>query len=1769
MALIKFLKRKKEQIDQAIPDFNIRQRAGQAVKSVGRNVGRAVSNVERSSQRFGGAQRNRLDSALAAQRQRQAEQANLRREREAEARARKLEQSQRRLDDLRAKQEQRNADREFKSKMAAQGIGGGRQFRKELFNIDNIRKSTGQALYENKPLKIVRGAADFVAPITTGRNLIRTTGQAFGAGIEEFGLRKEQKAIDKENKAISKISDPKEALRRSQANSEKARKLTMLREEKQRTVNVPKVLADTGLFAADTALSATGAKAAIKAGKPVVKQVFKEAVKRSGQRAGIGAGFGAGTSISEGERDVKQIAKQAGISAAANVALGGVIDVAPKIISKGAKTIQTALEQPKFKPGFASTKGKIGLKPKQPKTEAPKDIPGFTPAPEAKPTKNTRIEVSGLKVKSQAQPTKNIIVKSTNPSVPSLTEADVNQIARNTKSTPEEVVNSYNVLSNRKSETTKDPIRNIQASLTSFIRDPKTWENKYAEPAKVLTAEDLPAPTAPKTKTQQQETKSAIDKAREQSEFLRSKQTQPKVEEPGFREVLKDEILPSGYTTKLDITTGKQMTNAPSKTTQPKSKTPAIKLATKKSSEELAREAMGVQDTQKVVREKVFEREAEIPATPQQRTQFEINQANRDAAIPEIKAVSKSEAERIKRERVIPELPEINTGRTQAETDRIIREKVFGKEPALKPAQPAIKLSKPETFEDTITRVASESAENAKKQPISPETPPVARVSTKEDISVSPEVKIKTRSEQITEASVNVKDEKTKAILISERKKDLDRIEAEYKKATGKTYEEFKMEHEAGTYTPGTEKLHQQFDKLSDTNLSIAEKRHNVITPKRENYIYHITEENANKVLKEGPRKSVGDILYTPGFSKKRTGALKDYTFGKEADLAHFAESIGPTDPVASALFRIVNSIKNTVVSKKSKNTQTFEIIKDNFSSKTKSNKKLTNEVSSSFLGGAFRSIKDRASKDGDKTRDFRDKFLNPFLDAETNYSLALQAAEKLSFPELSKLASKLGINSSNAKNQKDLFLMVAGQYKKQFFGPAAETFIKNVANVDTKNSNTINLINDIAETYMLDDIRKRSGLDRFFGFVRQQYALGAIGASIGNALQNTLETKKVLAATGIKNTAGALKDYITGIDLRAKYGKADLTNQYFESQSQIPVISDIINFISPKVYTLQNITEAFKDKLLYSALERKGISKGLQGADLKDYVITNFQRFANKMGKGEDIGAFTGSNGRILKTAFQFQQYSIKDTMALKDAFANGLKGLIKDKKINDELSYALAMSVMTIGQNIALGGIGAYGISKMLGLIEEGEEKDGIIEKGLLGQPGFGSQTGFTPIDLFMSLSKGDVIGPGPQLLLLAKEYYDAYAEPEGPKRDEKLGKATKELNRNLLLLVVPGINQFLKTTQYNQARDRGYFETTGKDKNVANLVTEDTWGMIRGYLLGESYDPERQKYFDKMRTDKAPNLGKEESAIFKQLKEKGGIEKAKEFFSGIMSKRETDKALKDLEEGVGITKPEGMTDEKWIETQATNEVLLANNMVPDDVLVEYYGRNIEFGKAGSERTKNETKVFNLINTLNNEDKFKKLSDEQKDNIESSLMEKAGIAKDTVEYYNKAKNTVVVKYQIALEEIAQKQAEDPNFDVINYLVQGRKKINTQVFASQEVLKMLEQDDIISEDQYKVLNKMNFLYLDGEFKDRSVAVKLKGKGKKPPKITLSRLMAGQQRLSDTQKIKGDLELVKLKSKPRIAAINLRKQTPGTVLRLAPVRKVKPKKLTIKNIRVK
>jgi hypothetical protein len=669
-------------------------------------------------------------------------------------------------------------------------------------------------------------------------------------------------------------------------------------------------------------------------------------------------------------------------------------------------------------------------------------------------------------------------------------------------------------------------------------------------------------------------------------------------------------------------------------------------------------------------------------------------------------------------------------------------------------------------------------------------------------------------------------------------------------------------------------------------------------------------------------------------------------------------------------------------------------------------------------------------------------------------------------------------------------------------------------------------LLEDIAETYIGTEVKKNKFIDKLTGEVRLAYARGALGLNVGSAINNVLELKKVLSRSGIKNTAGAIKDYMAGVDLRNKYGVATTSN-IFQDEA-----FNLLKKVDPVLFSLFDFSENAKNKLFLSSLEKLGKNKGLQGDDLEYFVLKNFEQYGLAGGRAEDIGLFTGGKRPLTKTAFQFLQYPIKDTVAFADALSNGLKKAVKDKKLNEDLSYSMVYGITSVAQMAILSQI--------------------------IGQKGFGSQSGFTPFDFLKQISSGDVTGPGADAILKLGTWVNEIMQPESDKKEENVRKAQADMNRTFLMGVVPAYNQIWnRTGKYIQDRNRGYFETGSG--NVANLVTDDAWGKIRAIILGGSYDPERQKYFVESQKSKAPNLGKQESAIFREVKERGGIESAKQYFNSILGKREADKALKSLEEGANAQKPAGMSDEEWTKIKATNEAYILSGLATTDDFINYYARDIEFGKSGAERTKNETKVFALVNQLDSEEKFKKLSSEQKEEVSNNLLEKAGIKRDIVDYYNKSKNSVTVKYQMALEEIEDNLSKNPNFDIFNYLKEGRRKINTKQFASQEVLRMLQQDGLISEDEYKVLNKTNFLYLDGEFKDRSVAVKLKGSGGKARKI----------KLAPVPKAKDTIELARLKRQklPTLRLATSRAKTP--VLRLAKNAKAEPKKLTVRKIRVK
>jgi len=1599
MAILDLLKRTKKRIDDAIPDFNLTQKAG--------NVLRQANQIR---QNLPIAQEGRrLTDMLAAQRERQAEQARLRQEREIQARERRMEESKRRIKEMRAKEQERNRQREENQRKLREATSAVGKF------AANIPQEIGAGLLRSGAIAADTG----VKALQKGEDIITAP---LGKGYKEKLTKLRQAQSKKEDELLGRLQTKE--LKKGEGVKNYLREtfnkaLPEIKNVKQSTpLQRGAAVADIGLT-----LLAPGVGNVLKeAGKQGAKQVAKQYAKT----AALGAAGGAAGTATQKDATAGDITKGAIGGAVFGAGLKGAGDVAPVVarkagstLSKAKEGVASALQEPKFKPGFAST---------QPKVEIVKD-----------PTKRQQI-------------------------INSVLEGDLTLRAKkfnNRKLSPEE-------------------LSVVQKSVDSGLEKLGIKSVKEIRNIEGFT----PAPEVKKPETIS--TSSLIKEAQERLQTKVKQDINPQVkrlQNLGATEKEASDLIKSVGFDKAQ--------NA---------------LASIKDAPDVKNRG-GL--AYNIATGKTKPREISKPLTefgdftPEGKLKSDIK-----VPTPEVK-------------------PTIKLATTQ------------------EPKQPTVKLqTETPIIPRTPRQLAEEAVQRATKKPISPEIAPVARVSTKEDISVgkTPELNdrflIKTPAsgktridyDKLIDFGTKINDEKSKNALLNRIGLEAERIGAEYTKKTGKGFDSFVDELESGKLDNRVVDLYDEVSNLFNAGNRISTVRNNQITGNIANYFRRIKKEGLEKILTEGSQKNVADILYTPGFAKKRTGALVEYEKTPSVLKAYFDEAIGPISSEQNALVRTANQIKNQIdkseivdkdgVIKPTSGIKYVQTIKNNVQATAQNQ---YNNVKKAIIPGV-RSVKNRVFQLADKK--FYDDFLKPFNNAQRDYNNALQNATKLSEKNVRNLAESLGIKVSEKTSKDQMLQRIAGEYKKQYYGPATETFIKNVANADIREPNGLQLLEDIAETYIGTEVKKNNFIDKLSGEVRLAYARGALGLNVGSAINNVLELKKVLSRSGIGNTAGAIKDYMSGVDLRNKYGVATTSN-IFQDEA-----FGLLKKVDPALFSLFDFSENTKNRLFLFSLERLGKKKGLQGDDLEYFVLKNFEQYGLAGGRAEDIGLFTGGKRPLTKTAFQFLQYPIKDTVAFADALSNGLKKAVKDKKLNEDLSYAMVYGITSVAQMAILSQI--------------------------IGQKGFGSQSGFTPFDFLKQISSGDVTGPGADAILKLGTWVNEIMQPESDKKEENVRKAQADMNRTFLMGVVPAYNQIWnRTGKYIQDRNRGYFETGSG--NVANLVTDDTWGAIRAYILGGSYDPERQKYFVESQRSKSPNLGKQESAIFREVKERGGIESAKQYFNSILGKREADKALKSLEEGANAQKPAGMSDEEWTKIKATNEAYILSGLATTDDFINYYARDIEFGKSGAERTKNETKVFALVNQLDSEEKFKKLSPEQKEDVSNKLLEKAGIKRDIVDYYNKSKNSVVVKYQMALEEIEDNLSKNPNFDIFNYLKEGRKKINTKQFASQEVLKMLQQDGLISEDEYKILNKTNFLYLDGEFKDRSVAVKLKGKGGKGKKL----------KLAPVPKTKDTIEILKLRRQklPTLRLAPSRAKTP--VLKLARSAKSEPKRLTVRKIRVK
>lgn len=264
--------------------------------------------------------------------------------------------------------------------------------------ISNIEKGSQQAgararqqvnrTIQNipQPIKTIGNiGANLVVPIDAAKQFGETLSKPFTNkyDLQALKSRQDKANADLEYAKLIKIKNPELSRKVLEQTNKDLIDIQKSASNLAKSQPTPlQIGAQAGNLALQTALSSSGLKAAGQGIKAISKS--KGFVKPILKSAGIGAAAG-GTStaldlIGRGETDAKQIAKNALIGAGIGGAIGGVAPVAisgatkliketPKITTKVSQDIANSLQEPKFQPGFASTKPKVELEPKLPKME--------------------------------------------------------------------------------------------------------------------------------------------------------------------------------------------------------------------------------------------------------------------------------------------------------------------------------------------------------------------------------------------------------------------------------------------------------------------------------------------------------------------------------------------------------------------------------------------------------------------------------------------------------------------------------------------------------------------------------------------------------------------------------------------------------------------------------------------------------------------------------------------------------------------------------------------------------------------------------------------------------------------------------------------------------------------------------------------------------------------------------------------------------------------------------------------------------------------------------------------------------------------------------------------------------------------------------------------------------------------------------------------------------------------------------------------------------
>jgi hypothetical protein len=445
--------------------------------------------------------------------------------------------------------------------------------------------------------------------------------------------------------------------------------------------------------------------------------------------------------------------------------------------------------------------------------------------------------------------------------------------------------------------------------------------------------------------------------------------------------------------------------------------------------------------------------------------------------------------------------------------------------------------------------------------------------------------------------------------------------------------------------------------------------------------------------------------------------------------------------------------------------------------------------------------------------------------------------------------------------------------------------------------------LNRIVKDQLVYDIATKSALEKGLAKIRRTFVGAYLGLKPRSALQNITELKRVLATTDSKNAIDAIKS--------AKVDKGEIFER-FPTVKDVRMWDERIFKKDPElknslvrladdghekaidiVMGVFNKTEEYKNKVFLYAYEKEALEKGLKGQQVTDYVMKKFNKYAIT-GDSWNTPLFFKNSAN--KTLLQFSQYPLREITILADTLASAVGGNSKDWV--QLLKFAGGSAGVAAFTNWAFN---------------------------------WGFQDSFMPMP-FLDIQKtedGDVdidVKTGP-IVSFINEIYEStknYIEitDEEALKGERMSRYEKEKASKIPAALIPGGSQLRNMGLFTQDLMRGYRPTASG--NVRAPQGTSMADILRGYAFGPYSTESVQQSFDITdRIKSAGVLDKNESQVFREIRETKGLSPAEQYY--------TDKMMGRTYKGKNVKDILGKKDVEYAQQNPTSTV------VPSDVFEE----------------------------------------------------------------------------------------------------------------------------------------------------------------------------------------------------------------------------------------